>query len=151
MRFMTGVVVNGVQAMTPAPVFRASETSAPACRLVVGQECSAAAAWQLDSVSGVGLAGAADLLGLVVLGEALLRRHGYVGELGQERPSAVFQQQAPALMTDRIQDAGQPEGGTRSISERDDDSTKRDGNGDEGASGSKPVSPWDFRTSSPPG
>lgn len=151
MRSMSGVVFGSVQAMFPAPVFRASEISASACRLVSGQECSgsAAAAWRVDSVSGVGLAGAADLLGLVALGEGLLA-HGYAGELGQERPRPVTM---PVLapQTGRIQGAGQPLDGGRSVSERDGDngSSKRDGN--KGDNGTKPVTPWDFRTSSPPG
>jgi hypothetical protein len=149
MRSMSGVVLDSVQAMFPAPVFRAPEISASACRLVSGQECfgSASAAWQVDSVSGVGVAGAADLLGLVALGEGLLA-HGYAGELGQERPRPVI---VSAPVTGRIQGAGQPLDGGRGVSERDgdNDSSKRDGN--KGDNGTKPVNPWDFRTSSPPG
>lgn len=156
MRSMSGVAVDSVQAMFPAPVFRALETSASVCRLVAGQECfgSAAAAWQVDSVSGTGLAGAADLLGLLALGEGLSARHGYAGELGQERPRPVIQP-VPAPLTGRIQGAGQPLDGS-GVSGRDgDNSSKRDGNkgdGSKGDNGTKPVTtPWDFRTSSPPG
>jgi len=117
---MTGISVD-VQAMTPAPAFRASVGFAAVCRPVSGQECfgSAAAVWQVESVSGTGLAGAAGVLGLAALGEGLLERHGYVGRQGQERPRPV-------------------------ISERDYDSSKGD-------NGTKPVNPWDFRTSAPPG
>jgi len=154
MRYMTDVVVDDVQAMTPAPVYRAFEEFAAACRLVSGQECfgSAAAVWQVESVSGTGLAGAARFLGLIALGEGLLERHGYVGQLGQERPRPVFLS-APAPLTGRVQ--GDPQtpntGGVdgSGISERD-----YDGGNDsssKGDNGSKPVSPWDFRTSSPPG
>lgn len=150
MRSMSGVAVDSMQTMFPVPVFRALETSASACRLVSGQECfgSAPAAWQVDSVSGAGLAGAQDLLGLVALGEGLLARHGYAGELGQERPRPVIQP-VPAPLTGRIQGAGQPLDGS-GVSERDgDDDSKRDGG--KGGNGTKPVTPWDFRTSSPPG
>jgi hypothetical protein len=148
MRIMTDVVVDGRVAMTPAPVFRASDDFAAACRLVRGQECfaSAAAAWQVESVSGAGLAGAAGFLGLLALGEGLLERHGYVGQLGQERSRPVFQP-APAPLTGRIQGDGQPQnGGNGSDSGiySDNDGSKRD-------NGSKPMTPWDFRTCSPPG
>src|SRR5882762_7252812 len=100
MRIMTDAVVVRVQAISPAPVFRASEEFASACRLVAGQERfgSAAAAWQVESVSGAGLAGAPGFLGLVALGEGLLERHGYVSQLGQERPRPVFQP-VPASLT----------------------------------------------------
>src|SRR5947209_6996456 len=88
MRIMTDVAVVRVQAISPAPVFRASAEFASACRQGSGQECFGwtAAAWQVESVSGTGLAGAAGFLGLVALGEGLLERHGYVGQPGQERP-----------------------------------------------------------------
>lgn len=148
MRITTDVVVNDVQTMNPAPVFRAPEF-ASACRLVSGQECfgSAAAAWQVESVSGAGLAGAARFLGLVALGEGLLERHGYVGQLGQERPRPAFPP-VPAPLTGRVQGDPQALNGSgidgSGISERDYDSSKGD-------NGSKPMTPWDFRTSSPPG
>ena len=131
MRSMSGVVFGSVQAMSPAPVFRAFE-AVSAFRLVSGQECSgsAAAAWQMESVSGVGLAGAADLLGLIALGEGLLA-HGYAGEQPLDGGSSVSEQD-----------------GDNNSSKRD-DSSKRDG--DKGDNGTKPVNPWDFRTSSPPG
>ncbi|WP_194906877.1 hypothetical protein [Catenulispora rubra] len=152
MRYMTDVVVDDVQAMTPAPVYRAFEEFAAACRLVSGQECfgSAAAVWQVESVSGTGLAGAAGFLGLIALGEGLLERHGYVGQLGQERPRPVFQP-VPAPLTGRVLGDLQAPNGSgvdgSGISERD-----YDGNdSSKGDNGSKPVSPWDFRTSSPPG
>jgi hypothetical protein len=137
MRNVTGIAVHGVQALTPAPVFRASDDFASACRLVSGQECfgSAAAVWQAESVSGAVVAGAAGVLGLVALGEGLLARHGYVGQAGQERPRPVFQ---PVLDGELA-----PNGGS-GISERDYDSSKGD-------NGTKPMNPWDFRTSAPPG
>jgi len=144
MRIMTDAVVVRVQAMSPAPVFRASEEFASACRPVSGQECfgSAAADWRVESVSGAGLPGAAGFLGLVALGEGLLERHGYAGLLGQERPRSVFQP-VPAPLTG----LGLPITGS-GISERgvysDNDSSKGD-------NGTKPMTPWDFRTSSPPG
>lgn len=130
MRIMTDAAVVRVQAMNPAPVTRASAEFASACRPVSGQECfgSAATVWQVESVSGTGLAGAAGFLGLVALGEGLLERHGYVGLLGQERP----------------QPGSGSTGDGNDISQRDDDSSKGD-------NGSKPMNPWDFRTSSPPG
>ena len=154
MRIMTDAVAVRVQAMSPAPVLRASAEFASACRPVSGQECfgSAAAAWQVESVSGAGLAGAAGVLGLVALGEGLLERHGYaglLGLLGQERPRPVFQP-VPAPLTGRVLgDEQRPGSGTGSgtgigISEHDDDSSKGD-------NGTKPMTPWDFRTSSPPG
>ena len=152
MRYMTDVVVDDVQAMTPAPVYRAFEEFAAACRLVSGQECfgSAAAGWQVESVSGTGLAGAAGFLGLVALGEGLLERHGYVGQLGQERPRPAFQP-VPAPLTGRVlQDPQAPNGGGidgSGISERDNDGN----DSSKGDNGSKPMSPRDFRTSSPPG
>jgi len=149
MRYMTDVVVDDVQAMTPAPVYRAFEEFAAACRLVSGQECfgSAAAVWQVESVSGTGLAGAARLLGLLALGEGLLERHGYVGQLGQERPRPVFQQVlVPA--TGRITADEQAPNDGSGISERDYDSSNASSRGD---NGSKPMTPWDFRTSGPPG
>lgn len=149
MRIMTDAVVVRVQAISPAPVFRASEEFASACRAVSGQECfgSTSATWQVESASGAGLAGAAGFLGLVALGEGLLERHGYAGLLGQERPRPVFQP-VPAPLTG----LGLPNTGSgiseRGISERgvysDNDSSKGD-------NGSKPMTPWDFRTSSPPG
>ncbi|MEZ0106906.1 hypothetical protein ABH920_000897 [Catenulispora sp. EB89] len=152
MRYMTDVVVDDVQAMTPAPVYRAFEEFAAACRLVSGQECfgSAAAVWQVESVSGTGLAGAAGFLGLVALGEGLLERHGYVGQLGQERPRPAFQP-APAPLTGRVLEDPQAPNGSgidgSGTSERD-----YDGNdSSKGDNGSKPVSHRDFRTSSPPG
>jgi hypothetical protein len=143
MRNMTGVAAVHVQGMTPAPVFRASEDFAAACRLVSGQECfgSAAAVWQVESVSGAGLAGAAAFLGLVALGEGLLEQHGYVGQRGQERPalgSGLGSGPELGLVDPRPQNDGS------GISERDDDSSKGD-------NGSKPMTPWDFRTCSPPG
>jgi hypothetical protein len=129
---MTGIAAVHVQATNPALVLRASEDFAVACPVVFGQECfgSAAAVWQVESVSGVGLAGAAASLGLVALGEAavLLEQHGYVGRLGQERP----------------QIDGRPQNDGSGTSERDYDSSKGD-------NGSKPMTLWDFRTSSPPG
>lgn len=152
MRIMTDVAVDGRSVLTPAPVFRASEEFAAACRLVRGQECSgsAAAAWQVESVSGAGLAGAARVLGLVVLGEGLLERHGYVGLLGQERPRPVFQP-APAPLTGRVQGDGQPRTGGEGTFDSgiysDNDSSKSS----KSANGTKPMTPWDFRTCSPPG
>jgi len=149
MRIMTGIAVDGRVALTPAPVSRASEVFAADCRLVSGQECfgSAAAAWQVESVSGTGLAGAAGFLGLVALGEGLLERHGYVGQLGQERPRPVFQQVlVPA--TGRITADEQAPNDGSGISERDYDSSNASSRGD---NGSKPMTPWDFRTSGPPG
>ena len=153
MRIMTDAVVVRVQAMSPAPVFRASEEFASACRPVSGQECfgSAAAAWQVGSVSGAGLAGAAGFLGLIALGEGLLERHGYVGLLGQERPRPVFQP-VPAPLTgrglvglgDEQPGSGSSNGNGNGISDGDIDSSKGD-------NGTKPMTPWDFRTSSPPG
>ena len=152
MRIMTDVAVVRVQAMTPAPVFRASgEFASPVCRLASGQECSgsAAAAWQVESVSGAGLAGAAGFLGLVALGEGLLERYGYAGRRGQERPRPVIQP-VPASLAGTVLVLGDeqaPTGGD-GISERgihsDNDSSK-------GGNGSKPMTPWDFRTSGPPG
>jgi hypothetical protein len=152
MRNMTDVVVDDVQAMTPAPVYRAFEEFAAACRLVSGQECfgSAAAVWQVESVSGTGLAGAAGFLGLVALGEGLLERHGYVGQLGQERPRPAFQP-APASLTGRVLQDPQALNGSGTdgsgISERDNDGN----DSSKGDNGSKPMSHRDFRTSSPPG
>ncbi|ACU76620.1 hypothetical protein Caci_7796 [Catenulispora acidiphila DSM 44928] len=148
MRIMTGTAVDNRVAMTPAPVYRALEAFAADCRRVSGQECfgSAAAAWQVESVSGTGLAGAAGFLGLVALGEGLLERHGYVGQLGQERPRPVFQL-VPAPGTGRIlADEQAPIDGS-GTSERDDDSN----DSSKGDNGSKPMTPWDFRTSGPPG
>ncbi|WP_194922468.1 hypothetical protein [Catenulispora pinisilvae] len=141
MRLMTDVVVEGVQAVIPAPIFRGSGSSASAHRLVSGQECfgSAFAASQVESVSGTGLAGAAGFLGLIALGAGLLERHGYVGSQGQERPRPVTQ---PVLAQAQLS------GG----SDRDDDGN--DSSGDDsskGDNGSKPMTPWDFRTSGPPG
>ena len=149
MRIMTDVAVDGRSVLTPAPVFRASEEFAAVCRPVRGQECSgsAAAAWQVESVYGAGLAGAARVLGLVVLGEGLLERHGYVGLLGQERPRPVFQP-APAPLTGRVQGDGQPRtGGDGST----DSGINSDNDGSKSANGTKPMTPWDFRTCSPPG
>ena len=145
MRIMTGSTVDHRVAMTPAPVYRASEVFASEGRLVSGQECfgSVAAAWQVESVSGTGLAGAAGFLGLLALGEGLLERHGYVGQLGQERPRPVFQPVlAPA--TGRILADGLAPNDGSGISKRDYDSSKGD-------NGTKPMTPWDFRSSSPPG
>jgi hypothetical protein len=153
MRFMTDVVVDDMQAMTPAPVFRAFEEFAAACRLVSGQESSgsAAAVWQVESVSGTGLAGAARFLGLVALGEGLLERHGYVGQLGQERPRPVFQS-ALAPLTGRIQDDQQAPNDGSGIDGSGTSEHDYDGNdSSKGDDGSKPVRPWDFRSSSPPG
>jgi len=139
---VVSVLGDGVQAMTPAPVFRASENTAAACRSVSGQECfgvGATAQW-VESVSGTGLAGAAGVLGLVTLGEGLLARHGYATELGQERPRPVTQRTGQPVLA-------QPDGVSTSGISTD------DGNDDnsKGDNGSKPMSPWDFRTSSPPG
>ena len=139
MRIMTDVVVDDVQAMSPAPVFRALQGSAAACRLVSGQERfgSAAAVPQVQSVqsvqsvSGAVLAGAAGFLGLVALGEGLLERHGYVGLLGQERPRPV------------IAGGGSSASGSDGDDSDGNDSDKRD-------NGTKPMTPWGFRTSSPP-
>ena len=146
MRITTGNAVDHRVAMTPAPVFRALEVFAADRRLVSGQECfgSAAAAWQVESVSGTGLAGAAGFLGLVALGEGLLEWHGYVGQGGQERPRPVFQQVLVPATGRILADEQAPNGGS-GISERDyDDSSKGD-------NGGKPMTPWDFRTSGPPG
>ena len=94
MRYTTNVVIDGVQAMTPAPVFRASEGYAAASCSVSGQECfgSAVAVQLVESVSGTGLAGAAGVLGLLALGEGLLARDGYAGQPRQERPRPVVTQ-----------------------------------------------------------
>jgi hypothetical protein len=155
---MTDVVVDDVQAMSPAPVFRALQGAAAACRLVSGQECFGPAtavrqAQSVQSVSGAVLAGAAGFLGLVALGEGLLERHGYVGLLGQERPRPVFSEPVQAQLSGRDQ-AG----------EQGDEQAQSDGSGIAGDSyasdgndsnkrdnGSKPMTPWGFRTSSPPG
>lgn len=157
MRNMTGIAAVRVQETTPAQVFRASEDFAAACRLVSGQECfgSAAAVWQVESVSGAGLAGAAATLGLIALGAGLLERHGYVRQQGQE---ALVP--ATGLGLDRNLGLGwnlgrgrnsglglgdeRPQNDGSGISERDYDSSKGD-------NGSKPMTLWDFRTSSPPG
>jgi hypothetical protein len=159
MRIMTDAAVVRVQAMNPAPVFRASAEFASACRPVSGQECfgSAAAAWQVESASGAVLAGAAGFLGLIALGEGLLERHGYVGLLGQERPRPVFQP-VPVSLTELGLNLGlglgdeQPGNGS-GISERgvysDNDSSDNDSS--KGDNGTKPMTLWDFRTSSPPG
>jgi hypothetical protein len=168
MRIMTDAAVVRVQAMNPAPVFRASAEFASACRPVSGQECfgSAAAAWQVESASGAVLAGAAGFLGLIALGEGLLERHGYVGLLGQERPRPVFQP-VPASLTELGLELGlnlglglgdeQPGNGS-GISERgvysDNDSSDNDSSDNDsskGDNGTKPMTLWDFRTSSPPG
>jgi hypothetical protein len=158
MRIMTDAVVVRVQAINPVPVFRASTEFASACRLGSGQECfgPATAAWQVESVSGTGLAGAAGFLGLVALGEGLLERHGYASQLGQERPRSVVQP-VPASLTGRVLGlGGEQEPGTGNgtgVSERgiysDNDSSDNDSS--KGDNGSKPMNPWDFRTSSPPG
>jgi hypothetical protein len=144
MRFMTNVAVDGVQAMIPAPVFRAFGGFAAACRPVSGQECSgsAAIAWRVESVSGAVVTGAAGRLGLVASGDGLLARHGYAAQLGQERPRPVFR---PVGSQDRIQGDEQAWTHGSGISENTDGSSNKRDNG------SKPMSPRDFRTSSPPG
>lgn len=143
MRNMTdAAAVVRVEAITPAPVLRASVEFVSACRAVSGQECfgSGAAAWQVESVSGTGLAGATALLGLVALGEGLLERHGYVGQLGQERPQQTSQPGGAGNSAG----GGIAESGIYSDNDGSTDSSKGD-------NGSKPMTPWDFRTSSPPG
>jgi hypothetical protein len=146
MRFMTNVAVDDVQAMTPAPVFRAHAGFAAACRPVSGQECfGSAAASVVESVSGAVVAGAAGLLGLLALGEGLLARHGYANELGQERPRPVSQ---PVLTDERVWIDGRGVPGGISGIDSSTDSTDGSSKGDNGG---KPMTPWDFRTSSPPG
>ena len=141
MRIMTDAAVVRVQAMSPAPVTRASAEFASACRPVSGQECfgSAATAWHVESVSGAVLAGAAGFLGLVALGEGLLERQGYAGLLGHERPRPVFQP---------VDD--QP-GNGNGISERGVYSDNDSSDSSKGDNGTKPMTLWDFRTCSPPG
>jgi hypothetical protein len=152
MRIMTGNAVDNRVAMTPAPVYRALEVLAADCRRVSGQECSgsAAAAWQVESVSGTGVAGAAGFLGLVALGEGLLEQHGYVGQLGQERSRPVFQQ-VPAPVTGRILADEQAPNDGSGISEHDSNDDSSNDDSSKGDNGGKPMTPWDFRTSGPPG
>jgi hypothetical protein len=160
MRFMTDVVVD-VQALTPAPVFRALSGSAAACRPVSGQECSgfAAPASQVESVSGAVLARAAGLLGLVALGEGLLARHGYAAQRGQERPRPVSLQvlvrsQERFLGAEQVRiDGGGVSGGTGTGTGNTNGSNGINGttSSSKGDNGTEPMSPWDFRTSSPPG
>jgi hypothetical protein len=137
---MTDAAVVRVEAMSPALVIRASVEFASACRPVSGQECfgSAATAWQVESASGAGLAGAAGFLGLVALDEGLLERHGYVGLLGQERSRPV----QPGTGVSEPGISGDSNNGSDNGSDND---------GSKGANGTKPMNPWDFRTSSPPG
>ena len=145
MRSMTAVF--GVQTMTVAPVSRAHTGIAlSSYRPVSGQECfgSAVVVSPVESVSGACLPAAVASLGLVALGaadaDALLGLCGYAGgehlRRGPEQAWLIERQGR-----NQVLEAQDGNDGTFSATESMIDSTN----------GSKPMNPWDFRTSSPPG
>ena len=104
-----------------------------------GQECfgSAATAWQVESVSisGAGLAGAAGFLGLVPWMKACWSGMA----MSVCRDKSVRARSSPARASPSL------------ASPRSDSDNGSDNDGSKGANGTKPMNPWDFRTSSPPG
>ncbi|GAA2003841.1 hypothetical protein [Catenulispora subtropica] len=140
----TTTVVYGVQANSPAPLFRViGGAVVSSCRPVSGQECFgfSGSVSRVESVSGAIVAGAAQALGL----------RGYVGEQVRQSERAhvrPVQGEAPAQLV---------RGGRREVLLAQVDG---DGNGngsfngsdsDNGTNGTKPMTPWGYRTSSPPG
>jgi len=149
---MTNVV--GVQAMTVAPVSRAfTGIVLSSCRPVSGQECfgPAVAASRVESVSGAVIPAAAASLGLVALGGALVAQHGYADGAQLRR---AWEQARPVERQEQVQEQEQ----AQIQGQAQNDLVQADGDGNDGTfssidstNGTKPMTPWDFRTSSPPG
>lgn len=132
-------VVYGVQANSPAPLFRVGGSVVASCRPVAGllgqASGFAASGSQVQSVAGVAPAGAAQALGL----------RGYAGLVRLAEQAVRLVEQA---RTDRRQVLlAQIDGEHDGIFS----SNGSDNGNTDGSSGSKPMTPWGYRTSSPPG
>lgn len=126
-------VVYGVQANSPAPLFRVVGGSVVAsCRPVAGlveQACSGfASGSQVESVAGAAPAGAAQALGL----------RGYAGLARLVQQARTDRRQVLLAQVDGEHDGIFSDNGS-------------DNDGTDGSNGSKPMTPWGYRTSSPPG
>ncbi|NUR30536.1 MAG: hypothetical protein HOV83_32565 [Catenulispora sp.] len=141
-------VAYGVQAYNPAPLFRVvGGAVVSSYRPVTGQQCCGfgGAVSQVDSVSGLELAGAAAVLGLRAYGPAQAER------VRRTEQVQLVQQAERA----QLWPAGDPQPGALLAQVHLSDGTTTGISGDNGSengtNGSKPMTPWGYRTSSPPG
>jgi hypothetical protein len=147
----TITVVYGVQANSPAPLFRVvGGTAVSSCRPVSGQLCLGfgGTVAQVESVSGQILAGAAAVLGLHAYGvEQVLRTESAeqaerIQQAGPAQLLPVQRGRREVLLARTHRFAG----GSNGIS-----SSNGSNGSDNGTTGSKPMTPWGYRSSSPPG
>ena len=140
METMTTVVF-GVQAKSPAPLFRvvggAAVSSYRPVAGLLGQEC---AGFSGLSVSGLG---GWDLTGYA--GGVRLVEHALAGHVLAEAPRSGEQVPAERVETRALL---KRTGGTGFSSN---DGIFSDNGSTDGGNGSQPMSPWGYRTSSPPG
>lgn len=140
-----------VQANSPAPLFRVvGGAVVSSYRPVTGQQCCGfgGAVTQVDSVSGQEPAGAAAVLGLRAYGPVQVQQTEQVqlvqqAERARLRLVGDAQPGAEALLARVHRFDGTTTGTATGMSSS---------NGSEnGSNGSKPMTPWGYRTSSPPG
>lgn len=141
-------VVYGVQANSPAPLFGVvGGAVVSSYRPVTGQQCCGfgGAVSQVNSVSGVELAGAAAVLGLRAYGPAQAER------VQQTEQVQLVQQSERAQL--RLAEDPQPGALLAQVHLFDGTTTgiSSDNGSENGTNGSKPMTPWGYRTSSPPG
>jgi hypothetical protein len=142
-------IICGLPAPSAAPLFRVAGvvggTALSSYRPVAGQECFGfrTAASQVASVSGANVAGAAPVLNLRGYAGSIERAGltGLTGLTHERRPEQVQQVQ-------RVADGGR---GVL-LARADGSGSSTDGrNGTTSITSTKPMYPWDLRTSSPPG
>jgi hypothetical protein len=144
----TITVVYGVQANSPAPLFRAvGGTAVSSSRPVSEQLCLGfgGAVAQVESVSGQILAGATAVLGLHAYGVEQVLRAESAERIEQAGPAQLLPAQRgrrEVLLARTHRFAG----GSNGIS-----SSNGSNGSDNGTTGSKPMTPWGYRSSSPPG
>jgi hypothetical protein len=134
-------IVGGVPAPSAAPLFRVADgTALSSCRPVAGQECLGfgTAASRVESGSGANAAGAAPARNL----------GGYAGSAEQPVLTGLVHGRRP----EQVQQVQQAADGRREVVLAQVDGSDTGTNGTtRSITSTKPMNPWDLRTSSPPG